>query len=358
MAMDRQLIDISFGTIVRVILIVVACVFLWFIRDIILILVLSIVIASAVDPLVSWFQARGLPRVFGVLAIYVSAVLIVAALAYLIVPPLAAEFDALAKRFPGLLEQLFLQLQDSQLLSSKNVIFEGVGDYVGALTQGLSQSVPQAFNRSLSSGLSSFMAGIFVIVGGVFSTILVVIISFYLAVRERGIEGFLRSVTPLQNEAYVIDLWRRTQHKMGRWVQGQLILAVIVGVLMYIGLHFLGVPFALVLALLGGLLELVPMVGPILAAVPAVIIAFFQGPVTGLLTVALYLLIHPLENHVLVPQIMRKTLGLSPVIIILAFLVGARLGGIVGMLLALPVAAALNELFNDLTERNKRPTIS
>lgn len=355
--MDRQLIAISSGTIFRVILIAAAFVFLWFIRDIILTLLLSIVIASTVDPLVSWLQARGLPRVFGVLMIYVVAVIMLGALVYLIVPPLIGELQALAKQFPGLLEQLFLQLQDSKLLSSRNVLFEGFGDYLGAVTQGLSRIVPQALNENLTSGLSSFMAGIFVIVGGVFSTILVIIISFYLAVRERGIEGFLRSVTPLQHEAYVIDLWRRTQHKMGRWVQGQLILAVIVGVLMYIGLHFLGVPFAMVLALLGGLLELVPMVGPILAAVPAVIIAFFQGPVTGLLTAALYLLIHPLENHVLVPQIMRKTLGLSPVIIILAFLVGARLGGIVGMLLALPVAAALNELFNDLTERNKRPAV-
>lgn len=355
--MDRQLIDISFGTIVRVILIVAAFVFLWFIRDIILILVLSIVIASAVDPVVSWLKARGLPRVFGVLGIYVIAVLVFAALVYLIVPPLVGELQALAERFPGLLEQLFMQLQDSQILSSQNVIFEGVGGYLGAVTEGLSHSLPQALDETLTSGLGSFMAGIFVIVGGVFSTILVIIISFYLAVRERGIEGFLRSVTPLQHEAYVIGLWRRTQHKMGRWVQGQLILAVIVGVLMYIGLRFIGVPFAMVLALLGGLLELVPLVGPILAAVPAVIIAFFQGPVIGLLTTALYLLIHPLENHVLVPQIMRKTLGLSPVIIILAFLVGARLGGIVGMLLALPVAAALNELFNDLTERNKRPAV-
>jgi predicted PurR-regulated permease PerM len=350
---DRQIIDISSGAILRVIIIAVAFVFLWFIRDIILILALSIVIASAVDPLVSWLQARGLPRVFGVLAIYVGVVLFVGALMYLIVPPLAGELNALAKRFPCLLEQLFLQLQDSRLLSSKNAIFEGVGDYVGALTQELSQSAPQTFNGGLGGSLGSFMAGIFVIVGGVFSTILVVIISFYLAVRERGIEGFLRSVTPLKNEAYVVDLWRRTQHKIGLWVQGQLILAVIVGALMYIGLRFLGVPFAMVLALLGGLLELVPMVGPILAAVPAVIIAFFQGPIVGLLTIALYLLIHPLENHVLVPQIMRKTLGLSPVIIILAFLVGARLGGIVGMLLALPAAAALNELFNDLTERHK-----
>lgn len=355
--MDRQRIDISSSTILRFFLIATAFVFLWFVRDIILILALSIVIASAIDPVVSWLQARGLPRVFGVLAIYVMGVLVLGALVYLIVPPLAGELQGLAERFPGLLQQLFLQLQDSQLLSSQNVLFEGFGDYLGAVTQGLSHTLPQQLNENLTSGLSSFMAGIFVIVGGVFSTILVVIISFYLAVRERGIEGFLRSVTPLQHEAYVVDLWRRTQHKMGRWVQGQLILAIIVGVLMYIGLHFLGVPFALVLALLGGLLELVPMVGPILAAVPAVIIAFFQGPVTGFLTVALYLLIHPLENHVLVPQIMRKTLGLSPVIIILAFLVGARLGGILGMLLALPVAAALNELFNDLTERNKRPAV-
>lgn len=355
--MDRQLIDISSGTILRVILIVVAFAFLWFIRDIVLIVLLSIVIASAVDPPVSWLQARGLPRVFGVLAIYVAAVLVLGALLYLVVPPLVGELQALARQFPMLVEQLFLQLQDSAVLSNQNVLFEGFGDYLGAVAEKLSFPQPQVLNGNLGRSLSSLVAGVFVLVGGVFSTVLVVIISFYLAVRERGIEGFLRSVTPLKHEAYVLDLWRRTQQKMGRWVQGQLILAAIVGVLMYIGLYFLGVPFALVLAILGGMLELVPMVGPILAAIPAVIIAFFQGPLTGVLTTALYLLINPLENHLLVPQIMRKTLGLSPVTIIIALLVGARLGGIVGMLLALPAAAALNELFNDLTERHKRAAV-
>jgi len=352
--MDKQLIEISSSTILRVILIVLALVFLWLVRDIAVMLLFSIVIASAVDPIASWLQARRIPRVLGVLLVYVSAVLAIGAVIYLIVPPLVDEARALAARSPALVERLFDQFQNSGFINRRTVIFERVEDYLGETLQNLTRLTPQDFSGNFASGLGALVSGIVQVAGGVFASVVTVVVSFYLAVREKGIENFLRSVTPLEHEAYIVDLWQRTQHKMGRWVQGQLILAVVVGLLVYTGLYFLNVPFALTLALVAGALELIPMVGPVLAAIPAVIIAFFQGTLVGFLTTALYLVIQPIENHILVPQIMKKTLGLSPVIIILALLVGARLGGIVGMLLALPLAAALNEVFNDLTERRRK----
>ncbi|MDP3794889.1 MAG: AI-2E family transporter [bacterium] len=354
--MARHLVDISYRTLFRITFVVLFLVFLWFVRDIALILVLSIIIASAIAPIANWLQERRVPRALGVLAVYAAAVIVLGAIVYLIVPPLIAEIQRLAERFPTLLQQFFNQVQGSAMRND-NVIFDQVSDYVSEAADRLSLLNPQLFTGNIASGLGAFAALLSTIVGGVVSAIMTVVISFYLAVREKGIENFLRSVVPKEHETYVIGLWQRTQHKMARWVQGQVILALIVGLLVYIGLSLLGIPFAITLALLAAVLELIPMAGPILAGIPAVALGFIESPLLGVLTIALYIVVHQIESHVLAPQVMRRAVGLSPVIVILAILVGAKLYGIMGILLSVPLAAALNELFEDLTERRKNAVV-
>lgn len=354
--MARHLVDISYRTLSRITLVVLFLVFLWFVRDIALMLLFSIIIASAIEPIANWLQERRIPRVLGVLAVYAAAVIIIGAVIYLVVPPLIAEIQRLAERFPALLQQLFNQVQNSSL-QRNNVIFDRVGDYVSEAADRLSLINPQLFTGNLTGGIGTFATVLASVVGSLVSGIMVIVISFYLAVREKGIENFLRSVVPSKHETYVIHLWQRTQHKMARWVQGQLVLALIIGFLVYVGLSFLQIPFAITLALLAAVLELIPMAGPILAGIPAVALGFTESPLTGVLTIALYIVVHQIESHIVAPQVMRRALGLSPVIVILALLVGAKLYGIMGILLSVPLAAALNEIFDDLTERRKNAAV-
>jgi len=190
------------------------------------------------------------------------------------------------------------------------------------------------------------------IFGGVLSFVLIVVFSFYFSIIETGVDEFLRVVSPRKYQPYVLDLWRRSRQKIGLWMQGQLLLGLIIGVLVYLILTILGIKHALLLAVIAALFELIPVFGPILAALPAVLIGFVDGgAVKGLLVVGVYVLLQQFENHLIYPLVVTKIIGVSPLLVILALIVGAELAGFLGILLAVPVAATVQELVKDVRER-------
>ena len=191
-----------------------------------------------------------------------------------------------------------------------------------------------------------------VIFGRFFRFVVVVVISFWLAVQPNGIENFLRIITPIDREKYVIDLWKRSQRKIGSWLQGQLLLGLIIGVLVFLGLMILGVKYALVLALLAAVFELIPFFGPILSAVPAVLLGFSSSVTLGLMTIGLFIIIQQFENHLIYPLVVKKIIGVPPLVVILSILIGAQLAGFLGIILAVPAAAVLMEVASDL-EKSK-----
>jgi predicted PurR-regulated permease PerM len=161
----------------------------------------------------------------------------------------------------------------------------------------------------------------------------------------------LQVVTPLRHQKYVLSLWKRSQIKIGLWMQGQLLLGLIVGVLTYLGLVILGVPYALFLAPLIALFELIPVFGPILAAIPAVIVAFGTGGVSlGFLTVGLYLIVQQFESHLIYPLVVRKVVGVPPLLVIIGLIVGAKVAGFLGIILSVPIAGALKEYIDDVNK--------
>ena len=185
-------------------------------------------------------------------------------------------------------------------------------------------------------------------------------LSFYLAVQEDGVGTFLKFVLPDRHEKYVIGLWKRVQAKIGLWMQGQLILAVVVGLLVYLVLAIFGqtlhVGNPVLLAFLAGVFEIIPLFGPILSAIPAVVASFSEGTLTtALIVIGIYLLIHQLENHLIYPLVVRKIIGVPPILVILALIIGFKLAGFLGVLLSVPVATTLMEYLNDL-QKNKLPS--
>jgi predicted PurR-regulated permease PerM len=267
---------------------------------------------------------------------------------FFLLPPVLNETSLLLATLPTYLETIGATdaLTQGAILETRSLI-NGIS--LGDATQ-------QNLDTFLSSLSGNFIAAMSVIFGGVLSFLLIVVFSFYFAVNERGIEEFLRVVTPIRHENYVLDLWRRAQLKIGLWMQGQFLLAVLIGVLTYLGLSILGIQYALVLAVIAGVMELIPLFGPILAAVPAVAIAFANGGFAiALVVVALYLIIQQFENHLIYPLVVTKVVGVPPILVILALLVGAKLAGFLGILLSVPVAAALQELFTDMERARHVP---
>ncbi|KKQ38953.1 MAG: hypothetical protein US56_C0032G0003 [Candidatus Moranbacteria bacterium GW2011_GWF2_37_7] len=275
-----------------------------------------------------------------VISIYIVGILILVGISYLVVPLLLFQTG-----------QMIENLSDHYNQISRYFGFESftTQDLIMTKSQDLLVKIEDYFLMAGGGALSLFRN----IFSGVAMVVITFVLSFYLSLQEDGVKKFLQFISPRQYEPYVLDLWQRTNRKLGKWLQAQLILGLIVGVLVFIGLTILGVPYAFVLAIIAAIFELVPMAGPIIASIPAIILGFLVSPLTGILTVVFYAFLQPFENNVIVPNVMKKAVGLNPVIIIIALLVGAELGGIIGMLLAVPVAAVIVEILGDLGEQNK-----
>jgi predicted PurR-regulated permease PerM len=327
-----QYISISTSTILKIVLVVIGLFFLYLVRDIVLMVFVAVVIAAAISGPVSWLQKKKVPRVLGVAFVYLILLLFISLVFSLLLPPLAEQIRNLASHFPALMERVGLNVQQ----------WWGQYNIAGNLQTLLSQ----AGNRlgQTTSGIFSTIIDLF---GGVFSAVVVLVISFYLSVQEKGIKEFILSLTPGSQQSHIAGLIDKIQVKIGGWLRGQLLLMLIIGLLTYIGLLSLGVKYALVLALMAGFLEIIPYLGPIISTIPAVILSFVQSPFLAFWVLILYIVVQQLENYVITPQVMKRTVGLNPVTIIVVMLIGVKLAGVLGIILSVPLAAIGMELLKD-----------
>jgi predicted PurR-regulated permease PerM len=270
--------------------------------------------------------------------------IIVTAIFYFLILPLLNEsvlFLGDLPKYVGTLDS-WNPFKTNEFLSSQPV-FQGI-------SSGFSiKEIVSSVNKTFSTFSEGFFVTISAIFGGALSFILIVVLSFYLSVQEDGIASFLKLITPFKHRKYVLHLWSRSETKIGLWMQGQLILAFIIAVLVYLGLLLLGVKHALLLAVLAGVFELIPIFGPILAAIPGVAIALVNGGVTLALVVAgMYVIIQQFESQLIYPLVVKKVVGVPPIISIVALIVGAQLAGFLGLLLSVPVAAIMMEYLSDV----------
>ncbi|OHA09002.1 MAG: hypothetical protein A3A44_01115 [Candidatus Sungbacteria bacterium RIFCSPLOWO2_01_FULL_60_25] len=340
-APNRTTVDITYGSFIRAAIVIAVVAALVYLSQIVVALLFAVVIASGIEPGVRWFARFRVPRIVAVLLIYVIAIAVIVGALYLVVPPLVDEVNSFLQSVPRYQRILLQELRSFQDLPFFSFFSENAESII---------LNPPVDLRSVGSGAIDIF---FTVFGGIFSGVVLVVVSFYLASQEKGIEHFLRLVTPLRDEGYVIDLWMRTHAKLGRWLRGQLLLGFTIGVVVYLALSILGIKYALSLALIAAIFELIPIIGPILAAVPAVFLGFLKGPELGLTVAVAYFLIQQLESHLLVPVVMRQAVGLNPLLVIIALLVGGKLGGVMGMFLAVPVASVLVEFLTD-TDRRRR----
>lgn len=327
-------VEISALLVLKVFLVLLGLFLVYYLLDLILVILLSIVIASAIEPATRWFARYRVPRVLAVLTVYVLAFFVFAILIPVLVFPIVNDFSSLAVTIPARVNDVSFFTDPPEIFGAffSNI---SLSDIVSAISGGLAR-VPQ--------GVTGALVAIF---GGFFQLVLLVVISFYLAVQPKGIESFIKLVAPIAQEDYVLDLWHRSQQKIGLWLQGQLLLGLIIGVLVFLGLAIFQVEHALLLAFLAAVFEIIPFFGPVLAAVPAVLIAFSNDVALGLIVIGFYIVIQQFENHLIYPLVVRKIVGVPPLLVIISLIVGAQLAGFIGLILAVPVATVLMELLAD-----------
>ncbi len=343
MSDNHVTINITYGAIWKTVAILLLLYFIYQVRDVVLVIILAVVIASALEPGTKWLVRHKIPRVVSAFLLYFSIIAVIFGVVYFLIPPLLNESVSLVNNIPQYVKVAEIWPPIKKIAP----IFQ------------IQTVIPvSAIATGLTSAVSSFMGDPFETAGnffnGIVSFVLTIVISFYMVVREDGVEQFLRLVVPLKNEPYVIDLWKRTQRKIGRWMQGQLLLELIVSVLIYFGLIILRIPHPLLLAIFGFIFELIPVFGMSLAAIPAVILAILNsGFSLGLLVAGLYLIIQQFESNIIYPLVVKKMVGIPPLLVIIALVIGGELGGLIGVILSVPICVAITEYMDDIGVKRK-----
>jgi predicted PurR-regulated permease PerM len=310
---------------------------LYQVRSTLLLIYVCVLFATGLSPLVRLIERRWpvgkrrLPRPVAILVIYATVIGVITAVGYAVVPPMVRQSQQFWKDLPDRIDQLQRRLVSWGLISPDT-------SYKDLLQQtpGGSDAVTVVLNT-----LWGF-------VGGLFGLITILLLTFYLLVESQSIFNFFVRLFPRERREKVSEVSVLVTNKVSAWLGGQLFLGFIIGATTAIGLGLMGVPYFFVLALIAGVGEMIPIVGPLLSAIPAIAVAFTVSPSLALGVTVFFFVQQQLENAVLVPKLMGQTVGLSAVTVILSLLIGGELLGLVGALLAVPTAAIIQVLFEEL----------
>ena len=296
-------------------------IFIWLlfqIRQLLVIFFISMIFMSALNPTVGKITKYGISRTFAIGILYFLLILIFSFITGVIAPPIVEQSNILVARLPDYF----------RLLEPYNI---GPDIIIGQISK----------LGYLPVNIINFILGIF---NNFIAILLTVIITFYLLIERENLKKYLSYIIGAVKADRAESIFNEIENKLGGWVRAEMALMFILGLMAYIGLSILHVEYALPLAVLAGLMEVVPNIGPVISAIPAVSVGLLISPVTGLAVVVLFVIIHQLENTLIVPQVMAKEVGVDPLLTILSLDIGFQIGGIAGAVLALPVLLVIQIL--------------
>lgn len=328
--MGHQKVDISTSTIIRLILFLLALWFVFLIRDVIVLLFFVVIIVAGLSPTVDRWS-RTITRPGAVISVFLLLMVIVGILLSLVVPPLIDQLQQFAINLPGYAERLSRSDSQSFLSEATKLIVTNLNTVTSQLSD-------------LSGTLLTKTLGV---INGLVAMVTVLVLTFYLLLEEEGMKKIYKGIIPRDWYDDLTETTRKIAGRLGAWLRGQIVLMFIVGLAVTVGLLIVGSPYALSLGIWAGLTEAIPIVGPWLGSVPGVAVGLAESPLQGFLVLLVFLVVQQLEGNILVPKIMSKAVGLNPVIVIIAILIGAKLYGLMGVLLAVPLAAVVSVITED-----------
>lgn len=322
--MNRR-IDISYKTVFFITGFLALLWALYQIREVIILLFVAIILMSALSPIVTYLEKFKIPKAVAIAIAYIIFIAFIALLVSIVITPFVEQTTNLLQTLPHTLDSIFP---------------EGTID----------KTILQGQFADFSKNALSFTVTIF---NNIITVISIAVLTFYLLL-ERGKLDQLIAQFFIGREERITNITRKIEEKLGAWFRGQVILSLIISTLVYIILFVLKIPYALPLAILAGLLEVVPVIGPIISSIPAILVALVVSPILGLIVAIAFFIVQQLENNFIVPQVMRKAVGLNPLIVILAVAVGGKLLGIAGALLAVPITVVIQIISEDILREEKK----
>ena len=328
----------------------VTAILLWtvyLIRGPLLLIYVSALFATGLAPLVRIIERqrivalskRRLPRAAAILVIYASVIGLIAGIGAAVVPPMVRQSQEFWKHLPDYMDQAQLKLASWGLIQPE-------GSFKDLLEKAPAGS---------GDAVSVIIGALWGFVGGIFGLISILLLTFYLLVEAQDVFNVFVRLFPRRDRHRISNICELVAVKISAWLGGQMLLGAIIGSMTAVGFFFMGVPYFFVLALVAGIGEMIPMVGPLLSAIPAVLVALTVSPGLALGVAGYCWALQLIENNVLVPKVMGETVGLSAVTVIISLAIGSELLGLVGALLAVPTAAIIQVLFEELYLAEKEP---
>ena len=310
-------------------------------RDVLLLVFIAILLGAALEPVVGAIRGRtGMSRGPAILLVYATFLAAVVTISVLVVPTALVQLTAALAGLPGFLAQVRAWTDTLR----PEALAQGLGSLLDAIEAPFRPGPPPT---------SSDVVEVSFVVGQAAAALvtLLALVFFWLTERPR-LQRYALAFLPAVRRAGIRDAWNEVESRLGLWARGQLTLMATIGVATGIAYSLLGLPAALLLALIAAIMEVVPIVGPLLGAVPAVLVATTISPETALVTLGIYALLQIIEGNVLVPIVMRNSVGLSPFLVLLSLLLGGAAAGILGAIVAVPIVAGITVVLDRLQDRD------
>ncbi|MBI2623783.1 MAG: AI-2E family transporter [Candidatus Liptonbacteria bacterium] len=297
----------------------------YYLREILLLVFAAGVFAMAIDKPIDALEARRLPRWLATFLIYGAIFLIFLGALALILPPLGIEVANIAVTYAPRIRDFFGEGGGASALLPVSFTLAG-------LIQNLSGAI--------SGGAERAVQIFFALFGGTASFIVLLSLAFFLNLQDRGVRRFVHALTPRARQVEALELFGRIEAKVSAWLWGRIVISAIVGVLIFLGLYLIGVPYAFTLGVLSSVLNFIPFIGPVIAAIPAIFLAASQSLFAVVGTLIIFFVVNQvIEGFVLTPLLMKRALDLNPFLLLVALLIGGQLAGLLGVIIALPAAA-------------------
>ncbi|MBD3281435.1 AI-2E family transporter [Candidatus Uhrbacteria bacterium] len=325
--MQKVQINITVSTLLKILAVVAGVYLVWAAWQVLFIIMAALFLAALIQPVADWAHKYKVPRGVTVILAYIVGFGLLALTVSLMVPTLIEQALKLGPIFGARWQTIQDVAGSVQAFAMQYDLLPESG-FASIQTQ-----AAEAVSRLLKT-----LTGIF---GGIAAFVIVLVITFYLVAQDEKAKTLVNEWVAKKHQKFALKLINELQAQMSKWFMGQATLSLIIGVMVYIALQLLGIEGALVLALFAALLEFIPYLGPIFSSIPIIFVAFTQNPILGLLALIALIIIQQLENHIIVPKVMQKAVGLNPLVSIISMLIGARLFGVIGALIAIPVATAL-----------------
>lgn len=333
---EEKILDISWGTVIKIGIGILLFYFIYLLKDILIWFIFALIISVLFNPAIVFLQKRKLPRFLAVIFVYIIFFSILGYSIYQVIPIFISEIQQFIKLFPHYFENVNPLLRTLDIEAFRNL-----------------ESFNIALGKVLEETSADIFAATFIFFGGIFSTIFIFSVAIFLSLEEEWTEKAIRILSPKKYEAYVLDFWLKAQNKVTGWFGARILASIFVGLSTYFALRLFEIEYAVSLAFFAGVTNIIIILGPILAAVVIFTLVALQSWLKATFVLIAFSLIQQIDANILTPLLTKKFIGLPPVLVLLSVIIGVKLSGILGAILAIPIAGILFEFSRDFFQKRK-----